>query len=291
MPDDIGTEVDRDAVLNRDCFCITLDSASLRGAIRAEARDPDLVVALLSARPNLFSSGPVFLSSRDFADMVAVVAAIEAAAASPTYQAAVLEWAPAIARPDFGPRGAFMGYDFHLGGDGPKLIEVNTNAGGAFVNAFLARAQTACCREAEGAIGAPLIAEFEPAVWRMFLAEWNLQGRAKQPRTIALVDDRPQEQYLYPEFLIAQRFFERQGLKAWIVDPTHLQFAEGKLRYEGEAIDLVYNRLVDFSLDAVEHEALRNAYLAGAVVVTPNPRNHALFADKRNLTLKTEKYS
>ena len=73
----------------------------------------------------------MFIARRDLAAMVDVVAAIEAAAESPTYQAAVLEWAPAIARRDFGPRGVFMGYDFHLGADGPKLIEVNTNAGGA----------------------------------------------------------------------------------------------------------------------------------------------------------------
>ena len=37
-----------------------------------------------------------------------------------------------------------MGYDFHLGADGPMLIEVNTNAGAAFLNALLARAQRAC---------------------------------------------------------------------------------------------------------------------------------------------------
>jgi hypothetical protein len=244
--DDTANETARDAALNRDCFCITLDSASLRSAIRAEAHEPDLASALLASRPNLFSSGPVFLSTRDFEAMLDVVAAIEAAADAATYQAAVLEWAPAIARHDLGPRGVFMGYDFHLGGDEPKLIEVNTNAGGAFLNAFLARAQSACCREAEDAMRAARLGEFEPAVWRMFLSEWSLQGRSSSPRTIAIVDDRPREQYLFPEFMLAQRFFERQGLKAWIVDPAQLSFAEGRLRCEGETIDLVYNRLVDF---------------------------------------------
>jgi hypothetical protein len=38
-----------------------------------------------------------------------------------------------------------MGYDFHLAPDGPRLIEINTNAGGAFLNAALARAHHACC--------------------------------------------------------------------------------------------------------------------------------------------------
>ncbi|MDI1252527.1 hypothetical protein [Thermomonas sp.] len=288
MPQDITQDGDRDLVLNRECFCITLDSAGLQAAIRAEAQDPDLAAALLEARPHLFASAPVFLSSHDLAAMLDVVDAIEAAAKAPAYQEAVLAWAPAIAGYDFGPRGVFMGYDFHLGGDGPKLIEVNTNAGGAFLNAFLARAQSACCREAKDATRAALLGEFEPAVWQMFLAEWALQGRSGQPRTIAIVDDRPQEQYLFPEFLLAQRFLERQGLKAWIVDPAQLQFAEGQLRYLGETVDLVYNRLVDFSLGAGGHEALREAYLAGAVTVTPNPRNHALFADKRNMSLLSD---
>ncbi len=132
------------------------------------------------------------------------------------------------------------------------------------------------------------MAEFDAAVWEMFLAEWTLQGRAGKPRSIAIVDDRPQEQYLFPEFLLAQRFFERHGLKAWIVDPGELRFAGGRLLHCGEPVDIVYNRLVDFSLNVPGHEALRDAYTAGAVVLTQNPRNHALFADKRNLTLLSD---
>ena len=63
----------------------------------------------------------------------------------PAYRAVVIDWAPASARQDFGPRGAFMGYDFHMGQHGPALIEINTNAGGAMLNAVLAQAQQACC--------------------------------------------------------------------------------------------------------------------------------------------------
>lgn len=279
---------ERDAVLNRECFCITLDSASLLTAIRAEAREPDLIAAMMAARPNLFSRGPVFISNQDVASMLDVVAAIEAVAEDPAYQAAALAWAPEIARQDFGPHGVFMGYDFHLGSEGPKLIEVNTNAGGAFLNAFLARAQSACCREADEALQAGPPDGFETAVWEMFLAEWRAQGRAGQPRTVAIVDDRPREQYLFPEFLLAQRFFERHGLKSWIVDPDELRFADGRLRFDGETVDLVYNRLVDFSLSSGGHEVLRDAYQAGAIVLTPNPRNHAIFADKRNLILLSD---
>jgi hypothetical protein len=48
-------------------------------------------------------------------------------------------------------------------------------------------------------------------------------------------------------------------------------------------VDLVYNRLTDFYLQDNSHEALQQAYCAGAAVVTPHPRTHALYADKRNL--------
>jgi glutathione synthase/RimK-type ligase-like ATP-grasp enzyme len=282
-------EVDcRDAVLNRECFCITLDGDRLLMAIQAEAPDPDLAAALLAARPHLFANTPVFLAAADLKVMLDVIEAVEAAAQDPAYQDAVLAWAPTIARHDFGPRGVFMGYDFHLGAAGPKLIEVNTNAGGAFLNAFLARAQEACCREAEEAMRAVPADEFDAAVWNMFLAEWALQDRTGQPRSIAIVDDRPQDQYLFPEFLLIQRFFECRGLKAWIVDPGELRFAGGQLLHHGQPIDIVYNRLVDFSLSDPGHEALRDAYTAAAVVLTPNPRNHALIADKRNLTVLSD---
>lgn len=278
----------RDAVLNRDCFCITLDSPSLEAAIRAETKDPDFVVGLLASRPNLFADGPVFVSAVDFAAMLDVVTAIEEATRNPTYQEKILSWAPAIARWDHGPRGVFMGYDFHLGDDGPKLIEVNTNAGGAFLNSLLSRAQRTCCPETSDAMRAGPPGEFETLVWQMFLDEWARQGRAGQPQTIAIVDDCPKDQFLFPEFLLAQQLFDQHGVTTWVADPSELHFSEGGLQYDGQTVDLVYNRLVDFSLDAARHEALRNAYLDGTVVLTPNPRNHALFADKRNLTLLSD---
>ena len=48
-------------------------------------------------------------------------------------------------------------------------------------------------------------------------------------------------------------------------------------------MDLVYNRLTDFALDAPENAALRVAWLADGTVITPHPYAHALYADKRNL--------
>lgn len=277
----------RDAILNRECFCITLDRPELEASIRSQTADPSVADILLARRPNLFSNSPVFISKQDLTTMRAVVEAIEAAAETRGYRERVLAWTPEIARADFGPRGAFMGYDFHLGGDGPRLIEVNTNAGGAFLNALLARAQSACCREAGDAIGGHAPA-FEDTAWEMFLGEWTLQERSGEPRSIAIVDDRPTEQYLYPELLLAKSLFERQGLDAVVADPTELEYHRGRLLHGGRPIDMVYNRLVDFAFEAEPHQPLRAAYLDGAVVVTPNPHNHALLADKRNLTVLSD---
>jgi hypothetical protein len=274
--------------LNQECFCITLNHDALRRALEKEIGDEQLSAAFIEARPHLFSNTPVFLSEGEIVRMLRVVRAIEAAAALPAYRNAVLSWAPEIARHDPGPLGVFMGYDFHLTTDGPKLIEVNTNAGGAFLNALLGRAQRICCVEVDTALSRSGVAEFESAVSDMFEREWLRQRKAGMPQRVAIVDDRPEEQYLYPEFLLAQRFFVRHGIEAGVADAAELRYASGQLVFDGQPVDLVYNRLVDFALEGAEHAALRAAWLDGAVVVTPNPHVHALFADKRNMTVLSD---
>jgi len=271
--------------LNRDCFCMPVDRARLTESLDRALADEALVAETLASRPHLFADTPVFLSRDDLDAMLDVVAAVEATAALPGYVEAAMAWAPPLARHDFGPRGAFMGYDFHLGAAGPRLIEINTNAGGALLNAYLARAQNPCC---QGEPGSGDFEAFEAAVWAMFQQEWRLQGRTGQPGLIAIVDEQPAEQYLYPEFVLASRLFERNGARAVIVDPRQLDFSDGRLSVDGQTVDLVYNRLTDFALETPASAALRGAYEAGAVVVTPNPRNHALLADKRDLTLFTD---
>lgn len=274
--------------LNQECLCITLDRDALCRALEREVSDPDFCATFIKTRPHLFSNAPVFLSVSDTNGMIRIVHAIEAATRLPAYREAVLAWAPEIARRDFGPGGVFMGYDFHLAADGPKLIEINTNAGGAFLNALLAKAQLACCNEIEVAMSRSEVAGFEAAVLRMFQREWVLQRGVGAPRRIAIVDVRPEEQYLYPEFVVAQRFFLKHGIETVIADTGKLRYEAGQLLVGNDPVDLVYNRLVDFAFEHSEHEALRAAYEDDAVVVTPNPRVHALYADKRNLSLLSD---
>ena len=275
--------------LNQECFCITLDRDALCDALEREVGDAEFCATFIRTRPHLFSNAPVFISESETNEMLRIVRAIEAATKLPGYQRAALSRAPEFAQHDFGPRGVFMGFDFHVAAAGPRLIEVNTNAGGAFLNALLADAQRACCVEIEVALGKTSNAHFKSAVLRMFQDEFMLQRRRGRLSRIAIVDDRPEEQYLYPEFLLAQRFFVKHGIEAVIADAGQLRYAQDTLTIDGRPIDLVYNRLVDFSLDRPGHEALRAAYLDNAVVVTPNPHVHALYADKRNLGLLSDK--
>jgi hypothetical protein len=102
-------------------------------------------------------------------------------------------------------------------------------------------------------------------------------------RSVAIVDDDPADQYLYPEFLLYQRLFEQAGWGAHIVDAAALEHRNTALNAGGEHIDLVYNRLTDFYLAESRHSALRQAFESGLAVVTPNPAAHAHWADKRLL--------
>jgi hypothetical protein len=181
-----------------------------------------------------------------------------------------------------------MGYDFHITDVGPKLIEVNTNAGGAFLNALLAKAQLACCKEMMQRPRLPAGESFNAQVVSMFEAEWRLQKAGRPLQRIAIVDDAPLTQYLYPEFVLAREMLVKAGYDAVIAAPQQFRFEHGGLTLDGRTVDLVYNRLVDFALEQPEHQALRDAYVSGAAALTPNPRVHAVMADKRNLILLSD---
>ncbi len=274
--------------LNQRCLCTTLDRNLLADTVGRAVDDPVFNVEQLESKPNLLSNVLVFLSLDDIAQMRGIVEAIEATARLPAYRNAVLAWAPESAQVDFGPLGAFMGYDFHLDDSGPRLIEVNTNAGGAFINALLAKAQKACCSEIERGLIAMQAEDFDGQALNVFTAEWLLQRGTGLPRRVAIIDDRPEEQYLYPEFMLARQLLRYHGIDAVIGDAAALTYDAGKLLLGGKEIDLVYNRLVDFSFAETRHAALAAAYKDGAVVVTPNPYNHAIYAAKRNLTLLSD---
>ena len=87
---------------------------------------------------------------------------------------------------------------------------------------------------------------------------------------------RPEDQYLYPEFCWLQRFFQKHGIESEIVDAARLRYEHGQLLVDDRPIDLVYDRVVDFSLALASTRHCGQLIEASAVVVTPNPHVHAL---------------
>lgn len=277
-------------MLNSCCFCSSLNKDALRQALSDDFNSPALYELVESRCPFLFSSRPIFVSDSQSERIASVIAAIESVIALPAYRAKVLAEAPEIAQyGGGGAKGVFFGYDFHLRGETLALIEINTNAGGAMLNAAMAKAHRSCCLSAP-ALAAAIAsgAALEDSIFKMFEAEWASSMHQRPLRTVAIVDDAPEQQYLYPEFLLFQRLFERFGVRAVIASPSELTFSAGVLRYDKLAIDLVYNRLTDFMLASPDCRELRSAYLDGAVVLTPHPQAHALYANKRNLVLLSD---
>lgn len=271
--------------MNRGCQCVSLDHDRLKAELERDPRDGALLATINATRPHLFADSVAFVAASHLEAAAGIVAAVERVVKLRAWQSTVLEHAPASAAIDCAASGVFLGYDFHLGPDGPKLIEINTNAGGGLLNVALARAQRACCSEVAPLAVTTAAGDPEHAFMDMFLAEWRAMRGDTPLRTVAIVDREPQNQYLLPEFLLFQRMFERHGLTAWICDPEALRFVDGRLLLEDHEVDLVYNRLTDFSLGEPASAAMAKAWHAQAAVITPHPRAHAIYADKGNLSL------
>jgi hypothetical protein len=273
------------ATLNETCFCLPFARNQIDEAILSTTKVSDMA-SHLAGRPNLFANTAVFLASSDLDAMIDQIHAIEAATQIRVYQDIALSRTEGVVtniQPE--TRGVLMGYDFHITPDGPRLIEVNTNAGGAFLVHALSRALQVGALSGYLPFGA---IRFEERIYEMMLSEWRAAGRLGQPKMLAIVDDNPEQQYLYPDMLVAQALLNEQGLTTIIADSASLTFGPSGLMADGHIIDMVYNRLTDFALIGPHSEELRTAMIHDQVVVTPSPRHHALYADKRNLAFLSD---
>lgn len=240
--------------------------------------EPSIYERLAERQPQFFSPARITIAPEQFAAMTEIVTACERVLALPACRADALANAPEIARLPQAALGVCMGYDFHLPPAGPKLIEINTNAGGALLNA--------CLLDGRGEIEAG--AALREEIFAMFMAEWRLARGDAPLASVAIVDEQPETQFLAAEFELFRDLFAAQGIAATIADPGDLAWRDGRLWHGDMAIDLVYNRLTDFYLETPACAALRAAYLAGKIVLTPHPQVHATHADKRRLLLLSD---
>ena len=208
--------------------------------------------------------------------MIRLVRLLYKLSKQPAYFATLKNSIPEIAHIAPTNDSVLMGYDFHLDESGPKLIEVNNNAGGLWL-AWLAQHPGA----------ATFSGKLNQKLLRMFCTEFALwQGLSPsvlKPRAIAIIDEQPGTQFLYEEMQAFATLLQAHDIPVFIIDPSQLTEVEEGLVYDGFTIDLIYNRHCDFYLHSPALAAVRRAWLQRTLCLSPNPHTYALLADKRRM--------
>jgi len=230
----------------------------------------------MSCRHYPISSYSVGLARNHFKSMAKLVRLLHKISGLTAYHALLGDDLPETARHNPRHYSAMMGYDFHLSGTGPKLIEVNTNAGGFW---FAGLAENSSRPDFSGRVAGRLLSSFLTE-FRLFTA-----GKSGLPEFLAIVDEDPVNQFLYPEMRAFSALFKKAGIDNAIVDPMELQLKGSILYWGGKRVDMIYNRHCDFYLHNPATARIRTAWLAGTVCLTPNPHTYGLLADKRRMAL------
>jgi len=229
---------------------------------------------------NNLSRATVTLPSVAFHRMIRLIRLLDKLSRNPLYRQEVFREVPETARFDPGHASVMMCYDFHLVDDVPKLIEVNTNAGGGLL-AYLAHHPELSIAPAS------LHPALKKRLLRTFAEEFShfsADGRTR-PEHIVIIDEKPEEQYLYPEMCAFADLFREWGIEASIADPRQLQSSAEGVWLNGKPVDFLYNRHCDFYLDSDEMAGIKAAYIARKVCLSPNPHMYGLLADKRRLAM------
>ncbi len=167
-------------------------------------------------------------------------------------------------RPDV--PGILMGFDFHLTAEGPKLIEINNNAGGLYIGHGKWLPQPEIAELEDG---------FKKRILGMFPTAW---------KTVAIVDEDIEKQHMYPEMKAYAALLADDGKEVFLATPEQLQLNEDGLYVNSKRIDAIYNRHTDFYLESSVMHHIKSAYLAGQVQVNPHPRSYALLGDKSRMS-------
>jgi hypothetical protein len=170
---------------------------------------------------------------------------------------------------DPGNKSILMSYDFHVDPLGTlKLIEVNTNAAFLAIAEYLFRAQ---------GLKNP-VSDFDiTEIKKDILAELKLNGKNISHPKIAIIDEKPETQRLYLEFLLFNEHFNKWGFASKIYDFEEMP---------GD-VDFVYNRHTDFYLEHSKY--LKGLFVAKQCCFSPNPFEYLVLADKHRM-IEWEKF-
>ncbi|MDX2479799.1 MAG: hypothetical protein QNK24_05625 [Desulfuromusa sp.] len=219
------------------------------------------------------------LPHRDLRQMLRLVRLLFRLSQSETYRNRIFPQIPAVARFNPGHAALMMGYDFHLTANGPRLIEVNTNAGGGYI-AWLSE-------QLAGRVLPPdLSNRFQQRLLHSYLQEWRDYSGGERPlQRVAVVDEDLEQQALLPEMVGCCDWLYQHGIDAQMASPEQLQVRSEGVYLHEKKIDLIYNRHCDFYLETDLMNDLKLAYLAAKVCLSPNPFAYGLLADKRRMVL------
>lgn len=267
--------------LNKECFCVPIDNSGLDGKFDQLIGQPGFSAKLRQTHPHLFSNVATFVSERHVQSIQELITAVEKITQNEKFSASILSDNEDTTQLSPPQKSVFFSYDFHIDGPNLHLIEINTNAGGALLNAYLSETQRACCD------ALPLHSSMSESatIIAMFEQEWRLARGNQALRSIAIVDDTPEQQGLYPEFQLFEALFKSHGYQAFIAAPEQLTVKGGQVYFGEHPIDLIYNRLTDFFLAEPVHAQMKQIYMQNLAVITPYPKAYALFADKKVLAV------
>ena len=219
------------------------------------------------------------LPHSDLKQMLRLVRLLFRLGQSDSYRRRVFPQLPEVARFDPGHAALMMGYDYHLTPDGPRLIEVNTNAGGGYI-AWLSQ------QLAGKASPLYLSNRFQQRLLQSYLQEWHdFSGGERPLQRVVVVDEALDQQMLLPEMVGCCDWLCQHGITANVATPEQLQFKTEGVYFQNDKIDLIYNRHCDFFLETAALHDLRRAYLEKKICLSPNPFAYGLLADKRRMVL------
>jgi len=146
--------------------------------------------------------------------------------------------------------------DFHYSNDKLKIIEANTNASGYMLTNLLLGENFK-----ESAL------KYETTLYKSFLKIF----KTETPEPLYIIDNSPEEEKMYPEFLMYKDFFMRQGLKeVEIIKTKDLPLKNS----------FVYNRDTDFYFD--KHPQIKKSIDDGHVFFSTTPTSYNQLASKAN---------
>ncbi|MDQ7005592.1 MAG: hypothetical protein Q9N67_12005 [Ghiorsea sp.] len=210
----------------------------------------------------LATQTPVSIPEQDFKTMLSFAKTIDTLQYQPMYWAALQLDLPETI--DLQPKqpSILMGYDFHLTADGPKLIEINNNAGGLWEkdDGWIPQMKHEAM---PGNLPTRLLSMF-PKSWQH----------------IAIMDEDIEQQYMFPEMQAYAKLLQDNGRAVSLVSPEGLTLNDDGLYAGSEKVDMIYNRHTDFYLESQDVQHIRQALMAGQVDLNPYPRSYALVGDK-----------